>query len=88
MSIWTKLFGKPEPVKPFTVKLRFRNGDNNGQINLVHTGVVKAQVWFRVVQDCPDCEPVTAIHIFEFADGNQIMYRDDAIQRLMEFKTE
>lgn len=88
MSIWTKLFGKAEPVKPFTVHLRFGNVDNNGVFKVTHTNVVKAQVWFRVVQECPECEPVTAIHIFEFADGNQIMYRDDARQRLMEFKTE
>jgi len=88
MSIWSNWFGNTPEQKPYTVKLKFRNSDNNGIVNLTHANVVKSQVWFRVVQDAPECEPVTAIHIFTFADGNQIMYRDDASQRLMEFRSE
>jgi hypothetical protein len=87
MSIWTKLFGK-NPVKTHTAQLRFRL-PNGGVHNVTHHNVVSSKVWFRVLADTPDFEPVTAIHIFEFADGNQIMYRDDnEYQKLMEFKTE
>lgn len=86
MSIWTKLFGKP-PVKTHIAMLRFKL-PNGGVHNVTHHNVVSSKVWFRVLADTPEQEPVTAIHMFEFPDGNYIMYRDDETQKLMEFKTE
>lgn len=88
MSILTKWFGKrPEPKKTHTAQLRFRLL-NGGVHNVTHHNVIESKVWFRVLAHTPEQEPVTAIHMFEFADGNFIMYRDDESQKLMEFKTE
>jgi len=87
MSIWSTLFGKPPEQKPYTVKLVFKS--LNGAIQkLTHNNVIASKMWFRVLAHTPDQQPITAIHIIEFADGNQLMYRDDESQKLIEFRTE